>query len=323
MLRYALRRFGHALLVLWATFTATFFLLFILPGDRALAKLGADAGGAGFSPEALAELRRQMGLDQPAIVQYWVALKNAVRGDFGVSAQTGADALQMFATGIPETLKLAVVALSLGTVAGIAWALIASYTRWTPLRNLLSAAPALGVSIPTFWIGLVLLQVLSFQFNLLPGIGNDGWQTLVMPAIVLAIPSASIAAQILLRSLQNSLSAAYVDTARSRGAGRGRILLGHALRNSIIPVITALGTSAGYMIAGSVVVETVFSRSGIGLITVKAVTYQDTPLVLVAVVFAAAVYVTVNFVVDLFYPLIDRRIDLGIGRGWAAKGESR
>ncbi|RJG40454.1 ABC transporter permease [Mesorhizobium sp. DCY119] len=323
MLRYVLRRFAHAILVLWATFTATFFLLFILPGDRALAKLGVDAGGAGFSPEALAELRRQMGLDQPAIVQYWIALKNAVKGDFGVSAQTGADALQMFATGIPETLKLAVVALSLGTVAGIAWALVASYTRWTPLRNVLSAAPALGVSIPSFWIGLVLLQVLSFQLNLLPGIGNDGWRTLVMPAIVLAIPSASIAAQILLRSLQSSLSAAYVDTARSRGAGRGRILLGHALRNSIIPVITALGTSAGYMIAGSVVVETVFSRSGIGLITVKAVTYQDTPLVLVAVVFAATVYVTVNFIVDLFYPLIDRRIDLGISRRWAAKGESR
>lgn len=323
MLRYALRRFAHALLVLWATFTATFFLLFILPGDRALAKLGADAGGAGFSPEALAALRRQMGLDQPAIVQYWIALRNAVQGDFGVSAQTGADALQMFATGIPETLKLAVVALSLGTVAGIAWALAASFTRRTPLRNLLSAAPALGVSIPTFWIGLVLLQILSFQLNLLPGIGNDGWRTLVMPAIVLAIPSASIAAQILLRSLQTSLAAAYVDTARSRGAGRGRILLGHALRNSIIPVITALGTSAGYMIAGSVVVETVFSRSGIGLITVKAVTYQDTPLVLVAVVFAAAVYVTVNFIVDLFYPLIDRRIDLGIGRGWTAKGETR
>ena len=110
MLRYVLRRFAHAVLVLWATFTATFFLLFILPGDRALAKLGADAGGAGFSAEALAELRRSMGLDQPAIVQYGIALKNAIQGDFGVSAQTGADALQMFVTGIPETLKLAVVA---------------------------------------------------------------------------------------------------------------------------------------------------------------------------------------------------------------------
>ena len=108
MIRYLLRRLGHALLVLWATFTATFFLLYILPGDRALGKLGADAGGAGFSQEGLDELRRQMGLDQPAMVQYWVALKNAVRGDFGVSAQTGADALEMFATGIPETLKLAV-----------------------------------------------------------------------------------------------------------------------------------------------------------------------------------------------------------------------
>jgi peptide/nickel transport system permease protein len=323
MLYYVLRRLLHALVVLWATFTATFFLLFILPGDRALAKLGADAGGAGFSPEALAELRRSMGLDQPAIVQYWIALRNAVRGDFGVSAQTGADALRMFATGIPETLKLALVALTLGTLLGIGWALLASYVRWPPLKGLLSAVPALGVSTPTFWVGLMLLQILSFQLNLLPGIGNDGWLTLVMPAIVLAIPSASIAAQILQRSLNTSLAAAYVDTARSRGAGRGRILLGHALRNSIIPVITALGTSAGYMIAGSVVVETVFSRSGIGLITVKAVTYQDTPLVLVVVVFAAAVYVTVNFIVDLFYPLIDRRIDLGIRRGFQPNGAAR
>ena len=323
MARYVLRRFAHAVLVLWATFTATFFLLFILPGDRALAKLGADAGGAGFSAEALAELRRSMGLDEPAIVQYWIALKNAVRGDFGVSAQTGADALQMFATGIPETLKLAVVALTLGTVLGVGWALLASYVRWPLLRNALAAAPALGVSIPTFWIGLMLLQLLSFRLNLLPGIGNDGWKTLIMPAIVLALPSASIAAQILLRSLQTSLAAAYVDTARSRGASRARILLGHALRNSIIPVITALGTSAGYMIAGSVVVETVFSRSGIGLITVKAVTYQDTPLVLVAVVFAATVYVTVNFIVDLFYPLIDRRIDLGIRSGARVPGASK
>jgi peptide/nickel transport system permease protein len=320
---YFLRRFAHAALVLWATFTATFFLLFILPGDRALSKLGADAGGAGFSAEALAELRRQMGLDQPAVVQYWMALKNAVRGDFGVSAQTGGDALEMFATGIPETLKLAVVALALGLALGVGWALLASYVRSNALRQFMLAAPALGVSVPTFWIGLMLLQVVSFRWNLLPGIGNDGWQTLVLPSIVLAIPSAAIAAQILSRSLQNALAAAYVDTARSRGARRGRILLGHALRNSIIPVITALGTSAGYMIAGSVVIETVFSRSGIGLITVKAVTYQDTPVVLVAVVFAAAVYVTVNFVVDLFYPLIDRRIDLGIRTNTPATGDAK
>lgn len=323
MLRYFLRRLLHAVLVLWATFTATFFLLFVLPGDRALSKLGADAGGAGFSAEALKELRRSMGLDQPAIVQYWLALENALRGDFGVSAQTGADALQMFATGIPETLKLAVVALTLGLVLGVGWALLANYLRWNAVRQFLNSAPALGVSVPTFWVGLLLLQIVSFRWNLLPGIGNDGWKTLVMPAIVLAIPSAAIAAQILSRSLGTSLAAAYVDTARSRGASRSRILLGHALRNSIIPVITALGTSAGYMIAGSVVIETVFSRSGIGLITVKAVTYQDTPLVLVAVVFAATVYVTVNFVVDLFYPLIDRRIDLGIRRSAPATRDAR
>ncbi len=314
MIFYSARRFAHAILVLWATFTATFFLLYVLPGDRALSKLGADSGGGAVSLEQLAKLRHEMGLDQPVLIQYLSALWRALHGDFGVSGQTGGDALQMFATGVPETLKLALCALALGLVLGIGWALLTVYLRAPAARSFFTAAPVLGVSVPPFWVGLILLQIFSFELNLLPAIGNAGLASLILPATVLAIPKAALVAQILTRSLEAALAAPYVETARSRGAGRTRIILGHAFRNSIIPVITALGMAVGQLIAGSVVVETVFSRSGIGLITVKAVTYQDTPVVLVAVVFAATVFVTVNFIVDLFYPLIDRRIDIGVRR---------
>lgn len=314
MIAYIIRRLSHALIVLWATFTATFFLLYVLPGDRALSKLGADSGGGAVSLEQLAKLRAEMGLDQPILLQYLRALWRALHGDFGVSAQTGGDALEMFATGIPETLKLAACALLLGLILGIGVALLGTYVRSPAARQVLATLPVVGVSVPPFWVGLVLLQFLSFQWNLLPAIGNAGLASLVLPATVLAIPKAALVAQILSRSLDTSMKSPYIETARSRGASRARVLLGHAFRNSIIPVITALGMAAGQLIAGSVVVETVFSRSGIGLITVKAVTYQDTPVVLVAVVFAATVFVTVNLVVDLFYPLIDRRIDIGVRR---------
>ncbi|MEV0398269.1 ABC transporter permease [Polymorphospora rubra] len=310
MLRYATTRSLHALLVLWATFTATFFLLYVLPGDSTLSKAGVGRDGTQLSAAQIEELRAELGADRPALVQYGQALWNALRGDFGTSIQTGQTALDMYVDAIPETLKLAGAALLLGLVLGVAWALLATYTRWRWLRQALLALPAAGVSLPTFWIGLLLIQFLSFRWGLLPAIGNDGVESLVLPAVVLAIPTASTTAQILARSLEATLDAPYIATVRSRGASRARVLVHHALRNSIIPVITALGMTAGHLIGGSVIMESVFSRSGVGAITVRAVDFQDTPVVLVAVVFAAAVFVTVNLAVDLLYPVIDPRIQL-------------
>ncbi|GAA1760196.1 ABC transporter permease [Luedemannella helvata] len=310
MLRYATRRLLHALLVLWATFTATFFLLYVLPGDAALSKAGVGSDGAALNAADLDRVRAELGLDQPALIQYLKALGNALRGDFGTSIQTGSPATRMYAEAVPETLKLAGSALLVGLAVGIAWALLATYTRRNLLRQALLALPAAGVSLPTFWIGLILLQFFSFRWQLLPAIGNEGVQSLILPALVLAIPTASMSAQILSRSLELTMRAPYIETARARGASRGRVLLGHATRNSIIPVVTALGMTAGHLIGGSVVMESVFSRAGVGAITVRAVNFQDTPVVLVAVVFAALVFVTVNLLVDLLYPLIDPRIRL-------------
>ncbi|MBO4206775.1 ABC transporter permease [Micromonospora echinofusca] len=314
MITYAFRRLGHALLVLWATFTATFFLLYVLPGDAALSKAGVGGDGATLSPAELARVRADLGLDQPVVGQYATALLHALRGDFGTSTQTGAPALSMYVEAVPETLKLAGAALLLGLVAGTGWALLAAWTRWRLLRQALLALPAVGVSIPTFWIGLLLIQVVSFRWQLLPAIGNDGVRSLVLPALVLAVPTAAMSAQILSRSLEATLHAPYVETARARGASRSRVLLRHALRNSVLPVVTALGMTAGHLVGGSVIMETVFSRSGVGAITVRAVNVQDTPVVLVAVVFAAVVFVGVNLLVDLLYPVIDPRIQLRTAR---------
>ncbi len=314
MTPFILKRVAHAVGVLWATFTAAFLLLYILPGDAALSKMNLGAGGSGFSVEALAKMRADMGLDRPAWQQYIQALWHALHGDFGVSVQTGQDALRMFATGIPETLKLAALALLLGLALGSGIALLGAYTRSSAVRAVVSWLPVVGVSIPSFWIGLIFLQIFSFEFKWLPGMGNDGLASLVLPATVLAIPTAALIAQILSRSLNAILPSAYIITAKGHGASRLRRLLSHALRNAVIPVVTALGMTTGNLIAGSVVVETVFSRSGIGLLTVKAVLFQDTPIVLVAVLFAATVFVIANLLVDILYPFIDPRIEIGVRR---------
>lgn len=310
MLTYAAKRFLHALLVLWAAFTGTFFLLYALPGDAALNKAGVGSDASAMSSQQLAQLKAELGLDQPIIVQYWHALIGAVHGDFGRSLQTGRPASEQYFQALPETLKLAATALILGLALGICWALLATYVRWGPLRQALLALPAVGVAIPTFWVGLVMIQFVSFKCRMLPAIGNQGIESLIMPAIVLAIPIGAMSAQVLSRSLEQTMRAPYIETARSRGASRGRIVIGQALQNSIIPVVTTLGMTVGHLIGGSVVVETVFSRAGVGALTVRAVDFQDTPVVLVSVTFAAAIFVTINFVVDLLYPIIDPRIRL-------------
>lgn len=321
MTRFVFKRAIHAFGVLWATFTAAFLLLYVLPGDAALSKMNLGAGGSGFSVEGLAKMRAEMGLDRSVFVQYVRALSAALHGDFGASVQTGQDALQMFAAAVPETLKLAILALIFGLTIGIGLSLLAAYVGSSRLRRALLSLPVIGVSVPSFWIGLVLLQIFSFRLQLLPGMGNEGLANLILPAFVLAIPTAALVAQILSRSLQAALLSSYISTARGHGAGRLRLLFGHAFRNSIIPVVTALGMASGQLIAGSVVVETVFSRSGIGLLTVNAVLFQDTPIVLVAVLFAAAVFVSVNLIVDIVYPLIDPRIEIGVRRRGYAGGQ--
>lgn len=320
MLPYILRRAGYALLVLWGTSTAAFLVLYWLPGDAAITRIVGTAGSGANLQADIARLRAELGYDQPVLVQYGKTLLSTATGDWGRSIQTSQPVSEMFADAIPETLKLAFSALIIGAVVGTILALLIAHTRSPSFRQVLLALTAAGVSVPTFWIGLLAIELFSFRLGWLPAFGNNGIKTLVLPALVLSIPTASTTAQLLSASLRFALKEQYVVMARAKGGSWGYVLFTHALRNSVIPVITALGVTAGTIIGGTVVLETVFSRLGIGSVIMRAVTYQDTPVVLAAVLFTATVFVLINFIVDVLYPLIDPRVDLSASVRRRARG---
>jgi len=307
--RYIARRIGQGVIVLWAAYTISFLILYLLPGDAATLFAGGGDQEA-IDPELVAQLRSELGLDRPLWEQYLVALGKALTGDFGVSTQTGRPASDLLLESLPPTLALTAFAFLLSVVFGVVLALSASLARAQWLRNLLSSLPPLGVSIPVFWIGLLLLQAFSFRIRLFPSMGNEGFESLVLPAITIAIPSGAFIAQLLSRSLRSTLAQPYVEIVRAKGASERRVQLGHAFRNAAIPSLTMVGVLIGGLLSGAVVTETVFSRLGIGRLVVTAVNNRDVPVVQTVVVFAALVFVVANLVVDLVYPLIDRRITL-------------
>jgi peptide/nickel transport system permease protein len=316
MRRYVIRRVAQAIGVLWAAYTVSFLILDYLPGDpvSAMAGQGADQGTADAAQ--LARLRAEYGFDKPVLIQYADYLGRAVRGDFGDSVATGRTVTSTIAGALPQTLELAGAALLLAVIFGGGLALLATYTSLRWLRHALLSLPPLGVSVPTFWVGLMLVELLSFRARLFPAFGNDGVRGLLLPAVTLAVLSGSMIAQVLSKSLFTTLGEPYVQTARAKGAGRARVHLRHALRNASLPALTVLGVLVGQLMANSVVVETVFSRNGLGRITADAVSRQDIPVVQGVIVFASLVFVGVNLAVDLVYPLFDPRIVPAGGNRW-------
>ncbi|MGW0661457.1 ABC transporter permease [Streptodolium elevatio] len=306
MARYLVRRLLQALFVLWAAFTLSYFVLFALPSDPVGIKLGGIDSTA--TPQEIAAVRDEYGIGDPVLLQYAKALRNAVTGDFGHSVQTGGEVRGMIADALPETLELTGLALLLTLVFGVGLALAATYARNRWLRQFLLSLPALGISMPVFWVGLLLIQVVSFQWRALPALGNEGFDSLILPAITMALPASAFIAQILAKSMTTALASPYIDTARAKGASRARIHIHHALRNAALPALTVFGVLAGNLLTESVVVETVFSRAGLGRVTAFAVDTQDVPVVQGVVVLSALVFVLVSLLVDLLYPLLDPRI---------------
>ncbi|OLR92037.1 peptide ABC transporter permease [Actinokineospora bangkokensis] len=303
-----LRRLGQAVVVLWAAFTLSFAVLYLLPGDAVLTKLGAGDAGVTASPAELAAVRAEYGLDDPVLVQYGKRLLAALRGDFGTSVTTGDDATHMVLAALPPTLAVTGLALVLAVLLGGGVAVAGTYTRRRWLADLLLSLPPLGTALPTFWVGLVLIQVFSFQLRLLPALGSDGFDALLLPAVTLALPTGAVVAQVLAKSLRTQLAEPHVDVVLAKGASRARVHFGHALRGAALPALTLVGVVAGNLLAGSVVTEVVFSRDGVGRVTATAVAAQDTPVVQAVVVLAAFFFVVVNLAVDLLYPVLDPRL---------------
>lgn len=307
--RYLAGRVGQAVLVLWAAYTVSFIILWLLPGDPLALMLGANNVEVdSLTPAQLAQAQAQYGLDQPVIVQYLSSLLRALHGDFGTSITQQLPVTQVIAQRLPGTLQLSALAILIAFGSGLLLAYLAAWVRVRPIRVVLQRLPSVGVAFPSFWIGLLLIQLFAFQLHLLPSTGSAGPSSLILPAITMAIPTSAAFAQVLMRSFDDTLAEAYITTARAKGLSRGQVQLRHAFRNAALPTLTILGLLVGSTVTGAIVTETIFARQGIGTLAQESVLSQDIPVVQAIVVLAALAFVVVNLIVDLLYPLLDPRI---------------
>lgn len=308
---YVGRRLLQGVVVLWAAFTVAFVILYWLPSDPVRIMLsGSGAEFANANDEDLQALRAEFGLDKPIPLQYVHMLWGAVQFDFGRSIQRGMPVTDLITGALGETLRLGAIALILAIVFGGLIAILANLTSNRFVRQFVLSVPSVAVSVPTFWSGLLLTQVFAFHLGWVNIFDQSSWKTILLPAITLAIPTSAFIAQVLAKSLASTLREPYITVVRSKGASQARAVLLNGFRNAALPLLTMLGMIIGNMLAGSVVVETVFSRMGVGRITFEAVNAQDIPVVMGVVLFAASVFVIVSLIVDLIYPLIDPRVSI-------------
>lgn len=309
---YLLRRLGQAVLVLALAFTAAFLLLAVLPGDAILARFGNP--DLGLTAEQIDEIRAAYGADRPLWERFGETALAFVTGDFGYSVQSGAAVSDLISTALPSTLVLASLGLVVAVVLAVTIAVTATYGGWGWLRRVFRNLPPLFVSLPVFWIGIVLIQIFSFRLGLVPVIGASPAQALILPVATLAIPIAAPLAQVLMRSIDEVRQMPFVMVVRARGASTSWLLWRNVGRNALLPTLTMAGVLFGELVGGAVVTETVFGRPGIGQLTAQAVANRDTPVLLAVVVISAVTFVVINLIVDLLYPVLDARLRKGGGK---------
>jgi len=301
---YLVRRFLQSLLVLLGVSFVVFGILY-LTGDPALVLMPPDA-----TIEDIAKFREQMGFNDPFLVQYGRFLSGALRGDFGESVRHGEPAFALVMERMPATLELAgaalVVALSLAIPAGII-----SAVRRNSLMDYVSTVIALlGQSMPTFWLGIMLILLFSVQLNVLPSSGRGGWQHMLLPAVTLGLFTTARITRLTRSGMLEVLNQDYIRTARAKGVANPPVVWKHALKNAAIPIVTIVGIELGTLLGGSVITETIFAWPGVGRLSVQAINNRDYPVVQAAVFMLSATFVLVNLVVDVLYTYLDPRIRL-------------
>ncbi len=306
MQRSLLRRVGQSVLVLWAAFTLSFFLLQVLPGDAVLIKF--QNPDLGLSPDQIAEMRLAYGADNPLWQQYVHTLLAMVRGDFGYSVQAGVPVSEQLISNLPATLQLALLGFVLATLIAFALAALSRLPALRFLRSVLQSVPALFISLPTFWLSIALIQLFSFQLRWIPVINPSPLQGLILPVITVAIPISAPLAQILLRSIDQVSTQPFVAVARAKGASESHVLWHHVMRNALLPVLNVAGLLLGELIAGALITETVFGLSGVGQLTQQAVNNQDVAVLQAVVMISALAFVLINLLVDALMPLFDPRL---------------
>ena len=305
MVRYLLTRLWQSIIVLFGV-SLIVFVLMHASGDPVRLIVPPEAGEA-----AIQEVRREYGLDQPVYVQYWRFISKAIRGDFGTSFRHKASALDLVLERLPATFQLTAAALLFTVVIAIPAGVIAAMHRNTIVDGLSMSLALLGQSIPIFWLGIMMIIVISVQLRLLPPGGSGDLSTLIMPAITLGAYSAALVTRLTRSAMVNVLSQDYLRTAHAKGLTDRIILIRHALRNAAIPIVTVIGMQIGILLGGAVITETVFSYPGMGRLAIQAIGNRDYPVIQAFVVLTAVIICAINLLVDLIYVYLDPRIRLG------------
>ena len=325
MLAFILRRLIQAVMVM-VTVAFISFMLFQYVGDPVVFLLGQDA-----TPEQIRSLRADLGLDKPFFVQFWHFLVNAAQGEFGLSLRQGAKVSRLMAERFPATLELALVAAALALLVGVPMGVYAALKRGTFISQAFMTLSLLGVSLPTFLIGILLILVFAVVLGWFPSFGRGevvhigwwtsglltakGWHHITLPAITLAIFQLTLIMRLVRAEMLEVLRTDYIKFARARGLSNRAIHFGHALKNTLVPVMTITGLQLGGLIAFAIITETVFQWPGMGLLFIQAVTFADIPVMAAYLCLIALIFVVINLVVDLLYFVVDPRLRVGHAGG--------
>ena len=303
MLRYTLRRVGLLVVVLLGVSVLSFSMLHLIPGDPAIIMAGVDA-----SPETLARIRSDYGLDEPLPLQYVHYVSRLVRGDLGTSFQTRDPVFQTLSGRLQFTLQLALLSVALSLVIGIGAGVVAATHQNTWLDSAIMVTALAGISVPSFWLGLLLLQVFAGSLRWLPAGGSGTPQHLILPAFVLGTSGAAVVGRMTRASMLDVIRQDFIRTLRANGIPERLVVYRHALRNALNPVLTVIGLEFGFMLAGTVIVETVFSLPGIGRLLISAISNRDYPVIQGGMLLLGTLFVLVNLLTDLAYAAVNPRI---------------
>jgi peptide/nickel transport system permease protein len=313
--QYIIRRLIQALFLVWGCATLVFFMVRLIPGDPVVQMLGPE-----YTPEAAEAIRVKLGLDEPFHIQYLRWFGNMLTGDLGGSIATGETVADIITTGLPKTLSLATLSFLIATAIAVPAGIVAALRRNTVFDYVASVVAFIGVSMPSFWFGILLILIFAVQLRWLPAIGyadpmEDGvvaWlERLILPSLAIGAAYSAILMRFVRAGLLEVLSSDYVRTARAKGVREHAVVLRHAMRNALIPVVTVMGIQLALLLSGTVVVETVFSIRGIGRILVAAIFDRDYPIVQGVILLIAVIFVMANLLVDIVYTFLDPRIRYG------------
>jgi len=314
MTQYIIRRLIYSIFIIWGCATIVFFMLRLVPGDPVSAMLGIE-----YTPQAAAQLRKNLGLDKPIYVQYVTWMGDVLHGDLGKSIDTRQPVTDQIVSAFPKTLSITILGFIFGAVVAVPMGLLAALKRDSVFDWIASISTFIGISLPTFWFGIVFILIFAVEFRWFPSVGyvspSDGiwpwFKHLILPGLAAGVGEAAILMRFVRAGLLEVLGSDYVRTARAKGLPERRVIMSHAMRNSMIPVVTVAGLSLAGLLGGLVITETVFAISGIGRLLTTAIFAKDYPIVQGVILLITLFFVMANLIVDILYTFLDPRIRYG------------